>query len=160
MISLYNDNAAYYNVISTNNRDTCGALLRLLSVRSHLEANPPRYMTALEELNDLNILPLRANGSIPTIRAAATAFGTLPQHLARCAGVSVLWAVRAIGGERDNIMRNGTWETGYGADADGMKDQLSAMAKDLMVFAGLLKYKLPGRVYDMLTRAGGDVGGF
>ena len=29
-----------------------------------------------------------------------------------------------------------------------------------MVFAGLVKYKLPGRVYDMLTRAGGEVGVF
>lgn len=160
MISLYNSNAAYYNVISATNREVCGALLRLLSVRSHLEANPPQFMTALEELNDLNILPLRANGSIPVIRAAATAFGTLPQILARCAGVSVVWAVRAIGGERDNIMRNGGWEAGNGGDADGVKDQLSDMAKDLMVFAGLVKYKLPSRVYDMLTRAGGEVGAF
>lgn len=159
MISLYNDNAAYYNRISASNRDICGTLLRLLSVRSNLEASPPRFMTALEELNDLNILPLRANGSIPAIRAAADAFGNLPQILARCAGVSVVWAVRAIGGERDNIVRSGRWEAGYG-DADGMKEQLSEMAKDLMVFAGLVKYKLPGRVYDMLTRAGGDVGAF
>ena len=160
MIALYNDNAAYYNRISGPNRDTCGALLRLLSVRSHLESNPPQYMTALEELNDLNILPLRANGSIPLIRAAASAFGALPQLLARCAGVSVVWAVRAIGGERENIARHGSWETGFGGDRDAMREQLNSMAKDLMVFAGLVKYKLPGRVYDMLTRAGGDVGGY
>jgi nuclear pore complex protein Nup93 len=115
-------------------------------------------MTALEELNDLNILPLQANGSVPTIRAAATAFGTLPQILARCAGVSVVWAVRAIGGERDNLLRNGRWDAGHSGDS--MKDQLSQMATDLMVFAGLVKYKLPGRVYDMLTRAGGDVGAY
>ncbi|OAG39976.1 hypothetical protein AYO21_05849 [Fonsecaea monophora] len=160
MISLYNENAAYFNRISSANREICGVLIRLLSVRENLEANPPRYMTALEELNDLGLLPLRANGSIPTIRAAATAFSALPQILARCAGVSVVWAVRAIGGERDNIVRNGRWEAGYGGDADEMKDQLSNMAKDLMVFAGLVKYKLPGRVYDMLTRAGAEVGGF
>lgn len=159
MIALYNNNAAYYNRISASNRDVCGALLRLLSVRAHLESHPPRFMTALEELHELNILPLRAHGNIPTIRAAATTFGTLPQLLARCAGVSVVWAVRAIGGERDSLMQHGRWEAGYG-DADGMKDQLSDMAKDLMVFAGLVKYKLPGRVYETLTRAGGDVGGF
>ncbi|KIV84612.1 hypothetical protein PV11_00385 [Exophiala sideris] len=159
MISLYNDNAAYYNRISSQNREVISTLLRLLRVRSNLEANPPRFLTALEDLNDLNILPLRANGSIPVIRASADAFGNLPQILARCAGVSVVWAVRAIGGERENIVRSGRWEAGYG-DADGMKEQLSDMAKDLMVFAGLVKYKLPGRVYDMLTRAGGDVGAF
>ncbi|RMD43051.1 hypothetical protein DV735_g2077, partial [Chaetothyriales sp. CBS 134920] len=160
MITLYNDNAAYYNAISATNRETCGALLRMLQARAHLEANPPRYMTALEELNDLGILPLSANGNIPSIRAAATAFGALPQLLARCAGLSVVWAVGAIGGERDKIIRHGSWETGYGGDRDGLKEQLASMAKDLMVFAGLVKYKLPARVYDLLTRAGADVGGY
>lgn len=160
MISLYNKNAAYVNKISTTNRETCGVLLKLVSARAHLEAKPPRFMTALEELNNLDILPLSAGGSIPVIRSLATKFGSLSQLLARCIGVSVVWAVRAIGGERDNIVRNGRWEASYGGDAEGMKDQLGDMAKDLMVFAGLVKYKLPGRVYDMLTRAGGDVGGF
>ncbi|KAK5052735.1 hypothetical protein LTR84_002601 [Exophiala bonariae] len=160
MISLYNKNAAYVNKISPTNRETCRVLLKLVSARAHLESKPPRFMTALEELNDLDILPLAANGSIPVIRSLATKFGSLSQLLARCIGVSVVWAVRAIGGERDNIVRNGRWESGYGGDADGTKDQLADMAKDLMVFAGLVKYKLPGRVYDMLTRAGGDVGGF
>ncbi|KEF59203.1 uncharacterized protein A1O9_04047 [Exophiala aquamarina CBS 119918] len=160
MISLYNDNAAYVNKISPTNRETCRVLLKLVSARAHLESNPPRYMTALEELNDLAVLPLSAGGSIPVIRSLATKFGSLSQLLARCIGVSVVWAVRAIGGERDNIARNGRWEAGYDGDVDGMKDQLGDMAKDLMVFAGLVKYKLPGRVYDMLTRAGGDVGGF
>ncbi|RMZ75489.1 hypothetical protein DV738_g5451, partial [Chaetothyriales sp. CBS 135597] len=160
MITLYNDNAAYYNAISATNRETCGALLRMLQARAHLEANPPRYMTALEELNDLGILPLSANGNIPSIRAAATAFGSLPQLLARCAGLSVVWAVGAIGGEREKIIRHGSWETGYGGDRDALKEQLGSMAKDLMVFAGLVKYKLPARVYDLLTRAGADVGGY
>lgn len=160
MISLYNDNAAYVNKISPSNRETCRVLLKLISARAHLESKPPRFMTALEELNDLAVLPLSAGGSIPVIRSLATKFGSLSQLLARCIGVSVVWAVRAIGGERDNIVRNGRWEAGYDGDVDGMKDQLGDMAKDLMVFAGLVKYKLPGRVYDMLTRAGGDVGGF
>jgi nuclear pore complex protein Nup93 len=160
MVELYNQNAAYFNKISSSNREISGALLRLLIIREHMEANPPRYMTALEELNELGLLPLQAKGSIPMIRAAATAFGALPQVVARCAGVSVVWAVRAIGGERDRINREGRWEAGFGGDANEVKEQLGNMAKDLMVFAGLVKYKLPGRVYDMLTRAGADVGGF
>src|SRR6201996_7985720 len=45
MIELYNQNAAYFNSISSSNREICGALLRMLIIREHLEANPPRYMT-------------------------------------------------------------------------------------------------------------------
>ena len=160
MITLYNDNAAYYNKITAENREMIGTLLNLLSARAHLEAQPPRCMQCLEELNNNGILPLAANGDIPTIRAAASTFGSLPSQLARSAGLSIVWAIRAIGGERDKIMRDGTWDTGYGNDTDALKEQLGSMAKDLMVFAGLVKYKLPARVYDMLTRAGGDVGGY
>jgi len=160
MISLYNENAAYLNKISPTNRDTCRVLLKLISARAHLEADPPRCMTALEELNDLAVLPLSARGSIPVIRSLATKFGSLNQLLARCIGVSVVWAVGAISGEREKIAKHGRWEVGYDGDVDGMKDQLGEMAKDLMVFAGLVKYKLPARVYEKLTQAGGDVGGF
>ena len=160
MRQLYNSDAAYYHKINSESRDTCGALLKLLEMRAELEANPPRYMSALESLNELDIIPLNANGSIPMIRGSATAFGTLPQLVARSVGVSIVWAVRAIGGERDVIVRHGSWETGYGGDRDQLKYQLSSMAKDLMVFAGLVKYKLPARVYDLLTKAGSDVGSF
>ena len=160
MHTLYTGDAAYYHKITNESRQTCGALLKLLEVRTHLESDPPRYMSALESLNELDIIPLKANGSIPLIRSSASAFGTLPQLIARSVGVSIVWAVRAIGGERDKIIRQGSWETGYGGDPDGLKDQLGSMAKDLMVFAGLVKYKLPARVYDLLTKAGSDVGSF
>ena len=160
MRHLYNGDAAYYHKINSESRNTCGSLLKLLEMRAELEADPPRYMSALESLNELDIIPLTANGSIPIIRGSATAFGTLPQLVARSVGVSIVWAVRAIGGERDKIVRHGSWETGYGGDKDQLKDQLSSMAKDLMVFAGLVKYKLPARVYDLLTKAGSDVGSF
>ena len=160
MAALYNRDESYFGKISHANRETCGGLLRLAAIRGHLEANPPRYMPALQELNELSVLPLEAKGSIPIIRSAASQFGAMPPLLARCIGVSVVWAVKAIGGERERIMRQGSWDAGYGNEGDGVKEQLGSMAKDLMVFAGLVKYKLPGRVYDMLTRAGGDVGGY
>jgi len=162
MISLYNSNALYYHRISPQNRTSCALLLRLLTARSHLESEPPRFMEALDEIHSTNLLPLRAEGSIPVIRASAAQFGGLPQVLARCAGVAVVWAVGAIGGERDRlIQQGGAWESGGIAEEETrerVKGMLAGMAKDLMVFAGLVKYKLPGRVYDMLTRAGGEVG--
>ena len=161
MTTLYDSNANFYNKIEKTTRTTIFALLRLLSARAHLEANPSRFMDCLEELHRVGVLPLQAQGSIPVIRSAATAFGALPQLLARCAGVSVVWAVRAIGGEREKMVLQGGWEGGVGQDSlDDRKEMLSTMAKDLMVFAGLVKYRLPGRVYDMLTRVGGEVGGY
>jgi nuclear pore complex protein Nup93 len=162
MISLYNSNALYYNRISSQNRTTCALLLRLLTARSYLESDPPQLMDALDEIHSTNLLPLKAEGSIPVIRASATQFAGLPHVLARCAGIAVVWAVGAIGGERERLLQQGgAWEGGGIAEEETrerVKAMLSGMAKDLMVFAGLVKYKLPGRVYDMLTRAGTEVG--
>jgi nuclear pore complex protein Nup93 len=161
MTGLYNREETYFGKISNTNREICGGLLRLAAVRRSLESDPPKYLPALQELNELGALPLQARGSIPNIRAAAQAFGAMQPLLARCVGIAIVWAVKAIGGERERIARQGTWDAGYGGnDGDGIKDQLSSMAKDLMVFAGLVKYKLPARVYDMLTKAGGDVGAY
>lgn len=39
-----------------------------------------------------------------------------------------------------------------------MADELLVMAKDLMIFSGMVKYKLPPRVYEILARAGADIG--
>ena len=39
-----------------------------------------------------------------------------------------------------------------------MRDGLLASARDLMVFAGLLKYRLGERVWEAICGAGGDVG--
>jgi nuclear pore complex protein Nup93 len=41
-----------------------------------------------------------------------------------------------------------------------LADQLLQKAKDLMVFAGLIKYKLPPRVFETLAREGQDVGAY
>lgn len=42
----------------------------------------------------------------------------------------------------------------------GMADELLIMAKDLMIFSGMVKYKLPPRVYEILARAGADIGAY
>ena len=41
-----------------------------------------------------------------------------------------------------------------------LADELLQKAKDLMVFAGLIRYKLPPRVFETLAREGQDVGAY
>lgn len=164
MKTLYDSNAMYFSRISNNNRITNRSLLTMLSARQKIEhPTHPEYLAAIEELNDIGILPLDAQGDVSTIRQMATTFSALPQTLARCAGLVILWCVRAIAAERDLIARGGSWSVAADTtevEKNQLKDQLSQIAKDLMVFAGLVRYKLPGRVYDLLTRAGSDVGGY
>ena len=158
---LYNRSPTYYRTISVSNRETATILITLLQARALLESSHPDYLAALERINSLAILPLDTKGEVSVVRQMASKFSNLPSLVTRCAGLVILWCVRAIGAERDRLAREGSWEIAtprgdVGNEVSKLRDQLGVMARDLMVFAGLVKYKLPGRVYESLTRVGGD----
>ncbi|PGH17555.1 hypothetical protein AJ79_01155 [Helicocarpus griseus UAMH5409] len=152
MIGLYNTNALYYQRIHQINRDACGLLLRTMEAKANVEAG--KWAEALDDINNLQILPLRAQGSVPYIRSAAQAFPSLPPVIARNAGQLIMWSMMCIGRERERLQL-GVYENDM---RQSLADELLVMAKDLMVFAGMIKYKLPPRVYEMLAKAGGEIG--
>lgn len=52
-----------------------------------------------------------------------------------------------------------------GADFDNpaqqeLKKRTVDLARDVMLFAGLIRYKLPGRVWEMLAQAGQELGAY
>lgn len=65
-----------------------------------------------------------------------------------------MWSITCISRERER-MYMGTYENDM---RHNIADELIVMAKDLMVFAGMIKYKLPPRVYETLAKVGGDNG--
>ncbi|OJJ46339.1 hypothetical protein ASPZODRAFT_132408 [Penicilliopsis zonata CBS 506.65] len=152
MISLYNSNALYYQRIRQVNRDACGVLLRMMEAKTELEAG--KWTAALDAINELNILPLRAKGSVPYIRGAAQAFASLPQVISRNVGNVIMWSITCIGYERQRLA-SGAYENEI---TQSLADELLVMGKDLMVFAGMVKYKLQPRVYETLARAGAEIG--
>ena len=65
-----------------------------------------------------------------------------------------MWTITCIARERDRLTT-----AAYENDMRGMLvDNMLVAAKDLMVFAGMIKYKLPPRVYETLARFGGEMG--
>lgn len=102
------------------------------------------------------LIPTDANGEMSTIRSAATAFNGLPSVVARTVGHAMLWTVMACS-------RNITDLQSRKYDNPGRAQEINKFiqtAKDVMVFAGLIRYKLPGRVWEALAKVGGDVGAY
>ncbi|KAL4976520.1 Nup93/Nic96-domain-containing protein [Aspergillus desertorum] len=154
MIGLYNQNALYYQRIRQSSRDTCGVLLRMMEAKTEIEAG--KWTAALDTINGLGILPLRANGSVSYIRSAAQAFSSLPSLISGNVGHVIIWTITCIGRERERL-NAGPYENEM---RQGLAEELLMMAKDLMIFSGMVKYKLPPRVYETLARAGADIGAF
>ncbi|RAK98034.1 linker nucleoporin NIC96 [Aspergillus ibericus CBS 121593] len=154
MIGLYNANAMYYQRIRQVNRDACGLLLRMMEAKVEVEA--AKWTPALDAINDLNILPLRARGSVPYIRSAAQTFSSFPPIISHNVGHVIMWSITCIGHERERLS-SGAYENEI---RQGLADELLVMAKDLMIFSGMVKYKLPPKVYETLARAGAQIGAY
>lgn len=65
-----------------------------------------------------------------------------------------MWCIMACGQQRRVLLSSGFEDPTRKA----MADEFMGMARDLMVYAGLIRYKLPPRVYEALAEAGQDVG--
>ena len=72
--------------------------------------------------------------------------------MARNVGNLLLWTITCCGKQRE-ALRSSQFED---ATKREMSENLLGMAKDLMVFAGLVRYRMPGRVFEVLARSGLD----
>lgn len=152
MMSLYNANALYFRKIRQTNRDACGVLLRMYEAKQKVEGG--RWAEALDVIDSLQLLPLHANSNVTIIRADAQAFNLLAPVVARNIGSLLMWTITCCGRQRD-VLRSSSFQTNK-----PMADELLVAAKDLMVFAGLIRYKLPPDIFEALARAGQDVGAY
>jgi nuclear pore complex protein Nup93 len=154
VIALYDNNSLWWRKVSQMNRDTISILFQLNNAKKVIEARS--YMEALGQIENLRILPLSANGNLSDIRASANSFGSYPPEIARNIGNVLLWCIGCCSRHREHLLS--------GSFDDPMRkrlaDQLLQKAKDMMVFAGLIRYKLPPRVFETLAREGQDVGAF
>ena len=176
MTELYSGNRMYYSKIKEATRESCMVLLHLASARRALEAkNWPKVIdvshtttkkpslpnivtniTCLQDVTTSGILPTEVSGNITAIRQTAQAFNQLPSVVARTVGYVMLWTVIACSNNVEKL-RGAEFETGAQQETIRRCIQTS---KDVMVFAGLIRFKLPGRVWEALARAGGDLGAY
>ena len=101
-----------------------------------------------------NVLPTDTAGNMTAIRAKAQAFNTMQPVVARTIGHIMIWAVVALANEHARL-KSAEFETP--AQQNVMRKCKSA-AQDGMVFAGLIRYKLPGRVWETVAQAGQELG--
>lgn len=170
--SLYDSDAMYLNKIDRRYSDACDVLLQLASARQKLEGSkwpevvdvsiyyqPPfrdPNTNTVQAVNASDVIPTSTGGNISAIRSKAQAFDLMPTTIARTIGHVMVWTVMACSNQVE-VLRAQGWETGQTRQTVGRCVQT---AKDVMVFAGLIRYKLPGRVWETLARAGQDLGAY
>jgi nuclear pore complex protein Nup93 len=172
VLALYDANQLWWKKVSQVNRETVGILFQLNNAKKTVEAgdfiraldvripSTPlsnfHFTNFLKQIENLGILPLKAEGNVSNIRSKAHSFNSYPQEISRNIGNVLLWCIMCCSRYREHLLQ-GLYED---QTRRRLADQLLQKAKDLMVFAGLIKYKLPPRVFETLAREGQDVGAY
>ena len=156
MRALYESNQLHAAKIKQVNRESCTLLLGMAEAKSLVAEG--RWALALDALNSLNCLPISAGGNMSLIRASANAFSNLPPTVARNIGNLLIWTITCCGQQRDYLRTSASGFEERGREK--VAEDILQVAKDTMVFAGLIQYKLQPRVFEVLTRVGGDVGAY
>ncbi|KAL1589105.1 hypothetical protein WHR41_01954 [Cladosporium halotolerans] len=150
--NLYNSGAMYYAKINETTVANREILLHLADARRALDAG--QWPVAVDCIEQAKVLPTETSGNMTAIRAKAQAFNGMQPVVARTIGHIMIWAVIALANEHARLK---------GAEFDTPAQQnvivqCKSAAKDIMVFAGLIRYKLPGRVWETLAQAGQELG--
>ncbi|KAH0086868.1 NIC-domain-containing protein, partial [Aureobasidium melanogenum] len=156
MRALYESNQLHAAKIKQVNRESCTLLLGMAEAKSLVTEG--RWALALDALNSLNCLPISAGGNMSLIRASANAFSNLPPPVARNIGNLLIWTITCCGQQREYLRSSPSGFEERGREK--VAEDILQVAKDTMVFAGLIQYKLQPRVFEVLTRVGGDVGAY
>jgi hypothetical protein len=104
-----------------------------------------------QTITPLNLLPLTANGSLPQIRASAQSLPSLPTPLPRLLPHVLTWTITALSQQRQ-ILANRKFEADTTRKV--LEQELAQKSRDLVVFAGLVKFRLGRGVYEMLAGEG------
>ncbi|KAF2860313.1 NIC-domain-containing protein [Piedraia hortae CBS 480.64] len=152
MNSLYSTSSMYMDKISRFTIDASNVLLNLASARASFEAGD--WPACIEFITSSHLLPTDANGNMTVIRSRAQTFSQVPSVISRVIGPVILWAVKSCVNQADR-MRNAEFETGAQHE---MISQCKRIAEDVYLWAGLIRFKLPGRIWDALAEAGEGFG--
>ncbi|KAF2828354.1 NIC-domain-containing protein [Ophiobolus disseminans] len=152
VLALYDSSNHWWSKVSQINRETIGILFKLNDAKKVMETRD--FATALQRFENIDVLPLTAKGNLSVIRASANSFNQYPPEIARNIGNVLLWCIACCSHHREYLLSSHFDNAGTRAIADRLLQQ----AKDLMVFAGLIRYKLPPRVFETLAREGQEGG--
>jgi len=170
VIALYDQNSLWWRKVVQTTRDTLGALYKLNDAKRLIESRTftqaldasnsclANYamLTPLQKIQGIDILPLNARGNLSEIRSCANKFSTFAPEIARNIGNVLLWCIGCCSQHRATLL-DGAYQD---PTRQALAEDLLQKAKDLMVFAGLIRYKLPPRVFETLAREGGSVGAY
>ncbi|PSK55967.1 Meiotically up-regulated protein 87 protein [Elsinoe australis] len=143
MLGLYKSNTLLLSKIRPQNRAQIEVLLRISGAKQLYAQR--KWVLCLDAIESTGILPTSAEGDVSRIRGRAHAFDALPPLVVRLGGELLVWTIRCVGEQRGVLEGEG-----WGPERRVQIERLGQVARDCMVFAGMVRYRLGSRVWEAL----------
>lgn len=88
-----------------------------------------------------------AQGDSVLVRQCATKYQSLDQTISRLIPNLIIWALHCA-----SSIRKAALQGPYSGQDSNLPVQMTHVAKDLMMYSGFLRYRLPASVNDQLAR--------
>lgn len=136
-LSLYQD-------ISVKNKEVCQQLLRIAEIRQiYLEKD---WDLCLKKIDELDILPVNPNSDLGSTRLKAEELTYLNENLLRNVPNLLIIAMTCVAHKNEQI-NNSAFN---GAIKEEKLKELRLIAKNCVVFAGMVQYKMPRETFSLL----------
>lgn len=136
MLDLYTANASIYSSVSQHNKDSCTMLLSIVEARKKFAAG--KFEESLAIIDKSGVLPLGDNITVSSIKNKSQAFNLLDDCVARNIPRVMLIAVACLRAKYESVSRNVYTDQSRSVQLSG----LQRCAKNISVFAGILKYSI------------------
>lgn len=144
MMKVYSANPAILSNVSRRNRETCTALLQIVSARDAFASK--QWDTCLKETEATGILSLSPQADVGTVRRRAQQFTGLHESIARNVPTLLIMVMQCC----VNIGENLNDSEYSNAGRANKLAELKARARNCMIYAGMIQYRMPREVYSQL----------
>lgn len=145
MMNIYSNNPAVLAKVSPRNRETCAALLKLVDGREAFAKG--QWDVCLRYAESTGILSLSPNAGVGEVRRRAQQFSGLDESIARNVPTLLVMVMQCCVEISHHLNES---EYSNNARATTLMD-LKAQARNCMIYAGMIQYRMPREVYSQLT---------
>ncbi|CCH60321.1 hypothetical protein TBLA_0C05250 [Henningerozyma blattae CBS 6284] len=143
LIQLYSSNPAILSKISPNKMDECSKLLKISEARGYYITN--NWIKCLSVIKEVDLLPF---DPIISAREKATEYNCLERNISKNIPNLLILSMRCI----LQVVVDLKQSHQKTAEQQEMLFSYIGLAKRIMVYAGILQYKMPRETYSMLMK--------
>lgn len=145
MMQVYSGNPAILSKVSQRSRETCNALLKIIDARDAYAKQ--QWDQCLKETEDSGVFSLSPQADVGQVRRRAQQFVGLHESIARNVPSLLIMVMQCCVNISGMLNES---EYSNAGRATTIQD-LRARARNCMIYAGMIQYRMPREVYSQLT---------